>query len=441
MGEADGRAKSGFAKVVGAGVAGTTIEFYDFFVYGSAAAIVFNKVFFPSTEPLVGALLALGTYAMGFLARPLGGVVFGHFGDRFGRRRTLMVSLVLMGGATVAIGLVPGYASIGAAAPILLTALRLVQGLALGGEWGGAVFLIAEHGNPQRRGFWSSWPQIGGPLGNLLATGVLSLVGSRMSDDAFVRWGWRLPFLASAILVVIGLWLRNAIEESPVFVRLRAELAARGAEEKPRAPLGMVLAHHKRAVLLTAMAAVGEKAAYYTFSIYLLTYLAEVRHVPKRIGLTAVLVASGFHAAGMLLGGWGSDRVGRRRMNVLLVPFVAAWAWVGLPLADRGTFGAVQAVVLVGLALHGLLTGAQSAFFAELFPSDVRYTGASLGYQLASVLGGSAVPLLGIAMLRSYRSTTPIAILLSATLVITLLAFILGGETRGRDLGTVENIR
>ncbi|WP_394824790.1 MFS transporter [Pendulispora albinea] len=435
------RSKSAFAKVVGAGVAGTTIEFYDFFVYGSAAAIVFNKVFFPNTEPLVGALLALSTYAMGFLARPLGGVVFGHFGDRLGRRRTLMVSLVIMGGATVAIGLIPSYATIGVAAPILLTVLRLVQGLALGGEWGGAVFLIAEHGDERRRGFWSSWPQTGGPLGNLLATGVLSSMSSFVTDEAFLRWGWRIPFLASALLVLFGLWLRHAVEESPIFVELqseaRASVAAQAAAEP--APLRTVLARHKRAVLISAMAAVGEKATYYTFSIFLLTYLVEVLHLPKQIGLTAVLIASGFQAAGVLVGGWASDVLGRRRINVLLAILIAGWAFVGLPFVDRGTFGSVLLAVLVGLSLHGLLAGSQSAFFAELFPSTVRYTGASLGYQLASVIGGSAVPLLGVALLRDYHSTTPIALLLAGTLTSTGLAFVLSGETQTRDLRSIDS--
>ncbi|WP_394846152.1 MHS family MFS transporter [Pendulispora brunnea] len=427
--------KSGFAKVVGAGVAGTTIEFYDFFVYGSAAAIVFNKVFFPNTEPLVGALLALTTYAMGFLARPLGGVIFGHFGDRLGRRRTLMVSLILMGVATVAIGLVPSYATIGIAAPIVLTLLRLVQGLALGGEWGGAVFLIAEHGHDRHRGFWSSWPQTGGPLGNLVATGVLSLMSTTVTDAQFLQWGWRIPFLASALLVLVGLWLRHAVEESPIFV----ELQAKAKNTKKHAPLRTVLARHKRAVVLAAMAAVGEKASYYTFSIFLLTYLTEVLHRPKQIGLTAVLIASAFQAAGMLLGGWASDVVGRRRINIVLVVLLAAWAWIGLPRVDEGTFGAVLCVVLVGLVLHGLLTGAQSAFFAELFPSTVRYTGASLGYQLASVVGGSAVPLLGVALLRRYHSTAPIAWLLMGTLSLTFLAFIFAGETRKYDLRTIAD--
>jgi MFS family permease len=373
---------------------------------------------------------------MGFLARPLGGVIFGHFGDRFGRRRTLMVSLILMGVATVAIGLVPSYATIGMAAPILLTVLRLVQGLALGGEWGGAVFLIAEHGDDRSRGFWSSWPQTGGPLGNLVATGVLSLMSSAVTDAQFLHWGWRIPFLASALLVLVGLWLRHAVEESPIFVELQAK--AQTKKEKP-APLRTVLARHKRAVLLAAMAAVGEKASYYTFSIFLLTYLTEVLRLPKQIGLTSVLIASAFQAAGMLLGGWASDVLGRRRINIVLAVLLAAWAWLGLPRVDQGTFGAVLLVVVVGLSLHGLLTGAQSAFFAELFPSDVRYTGASLGYQVASVLGGSAVPLLGVALLRRYHSTAPIAWLLMGTLSLTCLAFLLAGETRKYDLRSIAD--
>src|SRR5690242_10347619 len=225
--------RSSLTRVIASSLIGTTIEWYDFFLYGSAAALVFNKLFFPSFDPLVGTLLAFATYAVGFVARPLGGIVFGHFGDRIGRKRLLMWSLVMMGLATVLIGLLPGYNSIGVWAPIGLIALRLLQGFAVGGEWGGAVLMAAEHGDDARRGFWSSWPQAGVALGNLLATAVLWILALVQPDSAFDAWGWRIPFLLSAVLVLTGLWVRLSIEESPLFRRAQAQLAERQAPHRP----------------------------------------------------------------------------------------------------------------------------------------------------------------------------------------------------------------
>ncbi|CCH29676.1 MFS transporter [Actinosynnema sp. NPDC047251] len=439
--------RRGFARIVAASVAGTTIEFYDFFLYGTAAALVFDKVFFPSSDPLTGVLLALVTYAVGFLARPLGGVVFGHLGDRFGRRRTLSLSLIVMGSATVAIGLIPSYASIGVAAPVLLTVLRLVQGLALGGEWGGAVLLVAEHGSAARRGFWSSWPQTGGPLGNMIATGVLAVLGLGVTDEQFLGWGWRIPFLLSAVLVVIGIWLRHAVEESPLFLAAReaAQESGRESGREPggepgrgvapdRAPIRTVLRDHRKPVLIAALANVGEKATYYTFSIFLISYLTQIVHLPKGTVLSAVTIASVFQVVAIPTGGLLADRFGRRPCSVVLAVLIAVWALVGLPLVDGGGFAGVVLVIVVGLTLHGLITGAQSAFFAELFPSEVRYTGASLGYQSATVVGGSLAPVVGVALLHRFPSTVPAALFLCATLACTVVAFLWAGETRQRDL-------
>ncbi|GAA5108505.1 MFS transporter [Nocardia iowensis] len=419
-----------FARIVAASVAGTTIEFYDFFLYGLAAALVFNKVFFPAGDPLTGVLLAMGTYAVGFLARPLGGVLFGHLGDRLGRRRTLSITLMLMGGATVAIGLLPSYASIGVAAPILLVLLRLVQGLALGGEWGGAVLLVAEHGSAAHRGFWSSWPQTGGPLGNLMATGVLAALGLAISNAEFQDWGWRIPFLLSIVLVLVGMWLRHAVEESPIFLAAQR----RAATHTGHAPLRIVLGRYRKQVLLAALADVGEKATYYTFSIFLLAYLTQVVHVPKSTALTAITIASVFQATAIVLGGAVGDRYGRRVSSVLLAGVIAAWALAALPMVDTGSPVRITLVITVGLTLHGLLTGVQAPFFAELFPSEVRYTGASLGYQLATIVGGSLTPIIGVALLHRYPSTVPITLLLCLTLAGTASAFLWAGETRGRDL-------
>ncbi|GAA2775725.1 MFS transporter [Saccharopolyspora taberi] len=425
-----------FGKIVAASLAGTTIEFYDFFLYGSAAALVFNKVFFPAGDPVTGVLLALVTYAVGFLARPVGGVLFGHLGDRMGRRRTLALSLLMMGGATVAIGLIPSYQTIGVLAPILLTLLRLVQGVALGGEWGGAILLVTEHADSRRRGFWASWPQTGGPLGNLLATGVLALMGLAITDAAFVEWGWRLPFVISAILVLVGLWLRRAVQESPLF----AELQAAGRADEGKAPISVVLRHHRREVALATLANVGEKTTYYVFSIFLLSYLAEQLHLPKGVGLTAIAIGSVFQVAAMLVGGALSDRFGRRGLNIGLALLIAVWGFAGLPLVDGGDTATITLVVIVGLTLHGLMTGAQVAFFAELFPSEVRYTGASLGYQLATVLGGSLAPIIGVGLMHRFGSTLPVGVFLAVAELCTLVAFLLAGETSTRALRDLESV-
>ena len=253
-----------FGRVVGASIIGTTVEWYDFFLYGSAAALVFPHLFFPDSSDFAGTLLAFGTYAVGFAARPIGALVFGHFGDRIGRKKLLVISLLMMGGATFAIGLLPTFATVGVLAPILLVTLRLIQGFALGGEWGGAVLLVSEHGKPEHRGFWSSWPQAGAPAGNLLATGVLALLAAFQSDDAFAAWGWRIPFLLSAVLIIVGLFVRLAVSESPVFLeaqRVAAEKAAEtGVAEK--APILTVLAHYKREVLVAMGARIAENVSF-----------------------------------------------------------------------------------------------------------------------------------------------------------------------------------
>ncbi|MGP4086232.1 MFS transporter [Streptomyces sp. KR55] len=419
----------GFARVIAASLAGTTIEFYDFFLYGSAAALVFNKVFFPAGDPVIGVLLALATYAVGFLARPLGGILFGHLGDRFGRRRTLALSLGLMGGSTVLIGLIPSYDTIGVAAPLILTLLRLIQGVALGGEWGGAILLVTEHAPKQRRGFWAAWPQSGGPLGNMLATGVLAVLGLVVTDAQFTSWAWRLAFLVSAVLVLVGLWLRRAVEESPQFLALQQQ----GNLREGHAPLRIVLRDHKREVTIAALANMGEKTAYYAFSIFLLSYFSEQLHLPKSTGLIAVAVGSVFQVAAMLLGGHLSDRLGRRNVNLTVAVLIAVWGLVGLPLVDGGHLGVITLTVSVGLALHGLMCGSQAAFFAELFPSAVRYTGASLGYQIATVLGGSAAPLLGVALMRQTGATWPVGVFLVCAELCTVAAFLWVGETKDRD--------
>src|SRR3954453_2533064 len=296
-------------KVVFASLVGTAVEWYDFFLYGSAAALVFGSQFFPKSDPVTGTLLAFGTYALGFAARPLGRVVFGHFGDRVGRKKMLIVSLLTMGLATIAMGLLPNYASIGVAAPILLLGCRLLQGFAVGGEWGGAVLMAAEHGDDARRGFWSSWPQAGVALGNLLATAVLWILAVVQPDAAFDAWGWRIPFLLSAVLVLIGLWIRLSVEESPVFKAARANADAEGDDKMP---ILTVLRRYPREVLTAMGARFAENVSYYIFTIVITTYVTAQLKLSSSFALGAVLIGAAVHIAAIPMWGALSDRIGRR---------------------------------------------------------------------------------------------------------------------------------
>ncbi|MGW2470076.1 MFS transporter [Streptomyces bauhiniae] len=424
-------------RIVAASLIGTTIEWYDFFLYGSAAALVFNKLFFPDSDPLVGTLLAFVTYAAGFAARPLGALVFGHFGDRLGRKKLLVLSLLLMGGATFAIGLLPTHATIGTAAPVLLTALRLVQGFALGGEWGGAVLLVSEHGDARRRGFWASWPQTGAPAGQLLATGVLSLLTATLSDDAFTAWGWRIPFLLSGVLVVVGLWIRLSVDESPVFKQALARAEARQGEAAEKLPLVSVLRHQWREVLIAMGARLAENISYYVITAFILVYATTAADVSKQTALNAVLIGSAVHFA--VIPAWGalSDRVGRRPVYLFGAAGVGLWIFPFFALVDAGTFGRLVLAVVVGLILHGAMYAPQAAFFAEMFATRVRYSGASIGAQFSSVAAGAPAPLIATALLAEYGSATPIALYVIGAVLLTLVAVGVAHETRDRDLADV----
>ncbi|MFD7699536.1 MFS transporter [Streptomyces caelestis] len=425
-------------RIVAASLIGTTIEWYDFFLYGSAAALVFNKLFFPDSDPLVGTLLSFLTYAVGFAARPLGALVFGHYGDRLGRKKLLVLSLLLMGGATFAIGLLPTHATIGSAAPLLLTVLRLVQGFALGGEWGGAVLLVSEHGDARRRGFWASWPQTGAPAGQLLATGVLSLLTAVLSDSAFGAWGWRIPFLLSGVLVIVGLWIRLSVDESPVFKQALEQAEARKADAgTERMPIVAVLRHHWRDVLVAMGARMAENISYYVITAFILVYATTSAGVSKQTALNAVLIASAVHFA--VIPAWGalSDRLGRRPVYLIGAAGVGLWMFPFFALIDTGGFGSLLLAVTVGLVLHGAMYAPQAAFFSEMFATRMRYSGASIGAQFASVAAGAPAPLIATALLADHGSSTPIALYVIAASLLTVVAVAAAKETRHRDLADV----
>ncbi|MGW4485971.1 MFS transporter [Amycolatopsis sp. NPDC004368] len=421
--------RAGLLRVVGASLIGTTVEWYDFFLYTSAAALIFNKLFFPTADPLTGTLLALLTYAVGFLARPIGGLVFGHFGDRIGRKRLLVVSLVMMGGSTFLMGVLPTYGSVGVLAPILLTLLRLVQGFALGGEWGGAVLLVSEHGDDRRRGFWASWPQTGVPAGNLLATAVLAILAAAQSDAAFNSWGWRIPFLLSGVLVAIGLWVRLAVAESPVFLAAKA-----AAGEAEATPIVEVFRGHLRGLVVTFGSRLAENVSYYVITAFILVYVTTGLGLPKATGLTAVLVASAVHFVTIPLWGLLSDKVGRKPVYLFGVLGMAAWSFGFFWLLDLRTTGAVIGAATIGLVVHGAMYGPQAAFFAEQFPTRVRYTGLSVGGQLSSIAAGAIAPIIAVALFQAYHSTVPVSVYVAAMCVLSALALLGARETRGESL-------
>ncbi|MER7362323.1 MFS transporter [Nonomuraea wenchangensis] len=418
-------------KIVAASLIGTTIEWYDFFLYGSAAALVFNKLFFPESDPLTGTLLAFLTYAVGFVARPLGGLVFGHFGDRVGRKTLLVVSLLMMGTATFLIGCLPTYETLGPAAALVLTGLRLVQGFALGGEWGGAVLIVSEHGDDARRGFWASWPQAGAPGGNLLATGVLAALAAWQSEETFLAWGWRVPFLLSGVLVLIGLWIRLSITESPVFQE---------SEPEERAPIVGVLRHHWKDVLVAIGARLAENISFYLLTVFVITY-AKTAGVDNSTVLGAVLIASAVHFVTIPMWGALSDRVGRRPIYLAGAAGIGVWIFAFFPLVDTGNFLAITAAVIVGLLFHGMMYGPQAAFFSELFGTRMRYTGVSIGAQLSAIVAGALAPIIAVALLREYSSSLPISLYLGLAAVLTLGAVYAARETQGRDLAERTHVR
>ncbi|MFI9063963.1 MFS transporter [Streptomyces sp. NPDC053429] len=421
-------------RIVAASLIGTTIEWYDFFLYGSAAALVFNKLFFPTADPLTGTLIAFITYAIGFLARPLGGVVFGHFGDKVGRKKLLVLSLLLMGGATFAMGLLPTYAGIGVGAPVLLTVLRLVQGFALGGEWGGAVLIVSEHGGDEHRGFWASWPQSGAPGGNLLATGVLALLASVQSEEAFLAWGWRIPFLLSGVLVAAGLWIRISVAESPVFLAAQARARQEEGAGKEKAPVVEVFRRSWREVLTAIGTRFGENISYYVLTSFLLVYVTTHLGLPKSSALNAVLIGSAVHFVAIPAWGALSDRIGRRPVTLIGSAGMAVWAFAFFALVDSRSFAVITVAVTAGLLLHGAMYGPQAAFISEMFDTDVRYSGASMGSQLASIVAGALAPIIAVELLKDYDSSLPVSVYLCGAAVVTTFTVAFARETRGRNL-------
>ena len=425
--------RSGLARVIAASLIGTTIEWYDFFLYGSAAALVFNKLFFPSFDPLVGTLLAFATYAVGFVARPLGGIVFGHFGDRIGRKKLLMWSLVMMGLATLLIGLLPGYDAIGVWAPIGLIVLRVLQGFAVGGEWGGAVLMAAEHGDAKRRGYWASWPQAGVPLGSLLSAGILALMAGLQSEADFIAWGWRVPFLLSAVLVAVGWYIRNRVAESPMF---EAEIET--AEAPPSMPAMDVFRERPRAVLLGAGLRVGENIGYYILTVFSLTFLVDVAAETRSLALDALLIGAAVQFVAIPLLAALSDRIGRRTVYAFGAFGLAIFAFLFFPMLASGNNGLIILAIVVGLVLHASMYAPQAAFITELFPTRIRYSGVSIAYQLTAIFAGSLAPIIALWLYKDLHSSVPVSVYVAIACAISGVSALLARETKGVELSEIR---
>jgi MFS family permease len=409
-----------------ASLSGTTLEYYDFAVYSVASATILGKLFFPSSDELASTMLAFSTYAVGYVSRPFGGFLFGRLGDILGRKQVLVFTLLLTGIATFLIGVLPTHAALGGGAALLLVLLRFAQGVGVGGEWGGAVLLSSEFGDPKRRGFWASAAQIGPPAGTLLANGVLTLLALILTTAQFESWGWRVAFLLSGVLVLFGLWLRLRLEETPVF----REIAARG--ERPKAPVREVVRQEPRALITGILVRICPDVLYSLFTVFVLTYMTTKLHMPKSDGTIAVMIGSACQLFLMPAFGALSDRLSRRRMYLAGTIAAVVWPFVFFPIANTRSFLAIIVGVVVALAIHALLYGPQAALITEQFSVRLRYTGSSLAYTFAGVVGGAVAPLVFTALLAGFGTWVVLAVYVAFTGILTLVGALL--SRTGQDV-------
>jgi metabolite-proton symporter len=416
-------------RAVVASTIGTTIEWYDFFLYGAATPLVFARLYFPGSDPAANLLSSFAIYSVGFVARPVGAAIFGHYGDRIGRKSTLIATLLLMGLATFAVAFVPSYDTIGIWGAVILTVLRFLQGIGVGGEWGGSVLMSMEWAQSNRhRGFIASWPQFGVPAGLFLAN-VVFFAASALSGSAFFEWAWRIPFFLSFVLVLIGLYIRLGIMETPVFAKVIAE------QRIAEAPMGEVLFRHPREIVLAAFLRMAEQAPFYIFVTFVLSYGTQALHQPRDLLLQSVSVAALGSFLWIPLFGHLSDRIGRRRMYLIGAASVGLFGFVYFALLDTAVPALMFLAILLSLVPHAMLYGPQAALIAELFPARLRYSGASFGYQLASVIAGGPAPLVAQALYKSYASGYAIAGYILFCGAVSLVAASLVPDYTNRDIG------
>ncbi|WP_407361297.1 MFS transporter [Microbacterium sp. LBN7] len=427
---------SGLKRIVAASMVGTVVEWYEFFLYATAASLVFGTFFFPDAgTELDGIIAAFLTYAVGFVARPLGGIVFGQIGDRLGRKHTLQITIILVGVATFLMGCLPGFDTIGYWAPALLVALRFIQGFAVGGEWGGAVLLVAEHSPDRSRGFWSSWPQAAVPVGNLLATLVLLGMSWILPSDQFLGWGWRVAFWLSAIVVIIGYYIRTHVSEAPIFLEARAQVEADKA-----AGYGVleVVKKYPRGIFGAMGLRFAENILYYIIVSFTIVYLKTVHQYDTSQLLLALLIAHVIHFLVIPQVGRLSDALGRRPVYLAGAVLGATWAFFAFPMFDTLNPFLIIAAVTIGLCFHALMYAGQPAIMAEMFPTRMRYSGVSLGYQVTSIVAGSLAPIIATALLQQYGSWMPVAVYVAVACAVTAFAVITMKETRGISLLAVD---
>ena len=418
-------------------LAGTSIEWYDFFLYATAAAVIFPQAFFPQEDPTTALLISFSSLAVGFLARPLGGIVFGHFGDRIGRKRTLVVALMMMGVTTTLIGFLPTYASIGIAAPLLLVALRFVQGLAIGGQWGGAMLLVTESAPAERRGWYGAYAQAGAPIGVVLANLAFIGVSTSMSDEAFMEWGWRLPFIASIVLIGISMYIQLKIEDTDAFKSLSE---AQKAVDKPiavveRSPVIEAIRKYPKRIMLAAGAFLSVQVTFYILIAFVISYGMQSPSLmlSKNLMLTAVLIAAAIMVPTQFYFSGLSDRLGRKQLYRWGAILTGLWGFALFPLIDTGDTVLICLAITMGLVFLGMQYGPQAAYFTELFTTEVRYSGASLGYQIGAIIGGALAPTIAVLLWDSF-GIFYVSVYIAIAAVLTLLSLSQLEETKGNRL-------
>ncbi len=441
--EAESHREQNMRTVALTALAGTSIEWYDFFLYAAAAALVFPAVFFPESTPTVGLIFSFGTFAFGFIARPLGGIMFGHFGDRIGRKRTLVIALMLMGIASTLIGLLPSYATIGIAAPIILTLLRFCQGLAIGGQWGGAMLLVTESAPSNERGWYGAYAQAGAPVGVILANLALIGISSMVSDEFFQTWGWRIPFIASVLLIGISMFVQLKLEDTVAFRELQMVREAHEDEHPDtgpvrRSPVLEALINYPKTISLAAGAFLSTQVSFYILIAFILAYGSQgIAGMSRDEMLAAVLVASALMIPFQFWASGYSDRNGRRGIYMLGAVLTGVWAFALFPLIDTGSFWMIVLAVTGGLCFMAMMYGPQAAFYTELFSTEVRYSGASLGYQFGAIIGGAFAPMIATFLWTEYAIVW-VSVYIALASVIALLCVWTLSETSGDSLHDVH---